>query len=298
MSAAGVGRGLQLLDRISASFDSLSKQHKRIAAFILSHSREAASMPLRLLSERTGVSQATVVRFAYALGCSGYPGLIEELRANLPNRLTTVERLNMMDGLSSQEVIASSFATDISNLQATAGHNSPVLIDAAVHAMDAARRLYLVGSRSSRPLIEFLDYYLRYMMDNVRNVRFDGSDLYAQLLRMDARDCVLAVSFPRYSVQTLGLLEQAQDSGAVIVTITDSHTSPPALLSDYTLTARSYMNSFVDSFVAPLALINVLIIKLGLRRRAQLFANFEQLEELWNRNSVYASKKHHVEGSL
>lgn len=289
---------MQLLERISFSYDSLSKRHKRIAAYILDHCREAASMTLGELSARTGVSKATIVRFAYALGCAGYPGMIEELRDNLPNKLTTVERLNMMNDLTSPQVVASAFRTDISNLLATEHQNSPVLIDAAVLAMAGARRLYLLGARSSRPLVEFLQYYLSYMMDNVRTIRFDGGDLYAQTQGIGNSDCVVAVSFPRYSTATLEVLRYIRDTQATVVAITDRFTSPPALLSDYALTARSYMNSFVDSFVAPLALINVLIIKLGLLRRTELFANFERLEDLWEQNGVYASKEHHAEPNL
>lgn len=279
----------QLLDRINLGYDSFTRQQKRLADYLLRHYRKAASMSLSELSAETGVSAATIVRFAYALGCSGWPGFSKELRDNLQTRLTTVERLNMVDGLTSDAVAETSFQTDINNLRVTARQNSAVLIDAVVRVMDCARRLYLVGSRSSQPLVAFLEYYLRYIMDNVRPIRFDGADLYAQTLGMDRRDCVIAVSFPRYSSLTLDLLRNVRDTGAVIVAVTDHYTSPPALLSDYTLTAKSYMNSFVDSFVAPLALINVLIVKLGLLRRGELFANFEQLEELWRLHKVYAS---------
>lgn len=279
---------MQLLDRINLGYDSLTKKQKRIADYVLRHYREVASMPAAVLSEKTGVSLSTVVRFAYSLGCSGYPALVKELQNDLHAKLTSVERLNMVSGLGSDDVLKASFQTDVNNLRVTAAQNSPVLIDAVIHAMNTARRLYLVGSRSSRPLIEFLDYYLHYMMDNVHMVRCDGPDLYSQTLGADRRDCIVAISFPRYARTTMDVLENVRSSGATIVAITDRYTSPPALLSDYTLTAKSYTNSFVDSFVAPLALINVLIVKLGLRRHAELFANFERLEELWQQQEVYA----------
>ncbi|MBD5560815.1 MAG: MurR/RpiR family transcriptional regulator [Clostridia bacterium] len=282
--------GMQLLDRLTLRYDTFTRQQKRLADYLLLHYREASCMSLSELSERTAVSAPTIVRFAYTIGCSGFPGLVKELQDNLQTKMTTVERLNMMDGLPAEAIVRSSFKTDINNLRITAQQNSAVLIDAVVHVMNSARRLYLVGARSSRPLVEFLDYYLRYMMDNVRVIRFDGSDLYAQTLGADTQDCVVAVCFPRYARQTLSLLRHVRGSGAATVAITDHYTSPPALLCDYALTAKSYMNSFVDSFVAPLALINVLIIRLGLRRRAQLFSNFEQLEGLWRDHEVYAPR--------
>ena len=206
--------GKRLLDRISSACPGMPKQQRRLGTFLLENYRQAAAMSLPELSAASGVSAATVVRFSYALGCAGWPGLQKELQDNLPAKLTAVERLRMLEGLDTEAVVAASFSTDINNLQVTAAQNSPVLIDAAVHAANSARRLYLVGSRSSRPLIEFLEYYLGYILDNVRVIRFDGADLYAQLLGVGPHDCVLAVSFPRYSSRTLEVLENVRASGA------------------------------------------------------------------------------------
>lgn len=279
---------MNLMDRIRLGRSALPGQQKRVVDYLIAHYPRSASMTAEELSLHTGVSKATITRTAYKLGCDGLPGLQRELHDSLPSRLTTVERLNMLDGLGSADVVAASFQTDIHNLRTTAAQNSPVLIDAVVDIMDTARRLYLAGSRSSRPLVEFLEYYLRYILESVRMIRFDGSDVYTQMLGMSHADCVLAVSFPRYSSYTLEWLEYARTTGARLIVLTDHYMAPPALLSDYTLTARSHMSSFVDSFVAPLALINVLIMKLGLRRRGQLNANFEHLEALWHQHGVYA----------
>lgn len=284
------------MDRIRTGRASLPAQQKRVVDFLIAHYPRSASMTAEELGLHTGVSKATITRTAYKLGCDGLPGLQRELHESLPSRLTTVERLNMLDGLDSEAVTAASFETDIRNLRTTAAQNSAVLIDAVVHRMDSARNVYLAGSRSSRPLVEFLEYYLRYILDNVRMIRPDGPDVYAQMLSMEAGDCVFAVCFPRYSAYTLEWLEYAKTTGADLIVLTDQYMAPPALLSDYTLTARSHMSSFVDSFVAPLALINVLIMKLGLKRRARLNANFERLEALWQQHDIYARPENAEDG--
>lgn len=278
-----------VLERLNLDYAGFSKAEKRIARYIIEHYDKAAFMNARQLAEAAEVSESTIIRFAYHLGYSGYPKMRQAIADALQNRMTTVERLDLMDGLSPEEVFRTSFEMDMRNLRMTRDKNTPQLIDAAADVMDGARTVYLLGTRSSWPLVQFADYYLRYMMDNVSLIRFEGSDVYSQTLHAGPDDALLAISFPRYSRMTVDAMQLLKDRGLPIITITDRRGAPPAMLSDYVLLAKSDMNSFVDSFVAPLALINILIIKLGLKRRDILFRNFAELEEAWKKNNTYAA---------
>lgn len=284
-----------VLERISDQYARFSRGRKRIADYVLVNHDKAAYMTAGELADAVGTSPSTIIRFAAQLGYDGYPEMRDALRDVLHNKLTTVERLNMMEGLSSEEVVHASFSMDMDNLRATEEMNSTQMFDDVVEAICDARCLYLLGTRTSWPLAQFVDFYLRYMMDNVRLLRFESSEVYAQALGCDARDVLLAISFPRYSSRTMEVMEFMKKRDVKIVCITDNPASPAATLADHVLFARSHMNSFVDSFVAPLSLINALIVKLGLKFKEPLFANFEQLETIWRDAGTYAADRFGVE---
>jgi DNA-binding MurR/RpiR family transcriptional regulator len=245
-------------------------------------------MTAAALSDAVGVSESTIVRFAFAMGYEGYPQMQKDLRDVIQNKMTTIQRLNLMEGLSPEEIINTSFKTDINNLNVTKDKISPELIEKIVDIIAGARTVYLLGTRSSGPLAEFLRYYMSYMMNNIKMIRFDGSDVFSQILHADHNDAVIAISFPRYSMMTIDTMQAMKEKNCRMIAITDNELSPPAQLADHTLTAKSYMNSFVDSFVAPLSIINLLIIKLGLKKKSILQENFRELEKLWGSNGVYA----------
>jgi DNA-binding MurR/RpiR family transcriptional regulator len=277
-----------LLDRLNLEYDNLSKGRKAIADYVMQHYDKAAFMTAAALSDTVGVSESTIVRFAYAMGYDGYPRLQKDLQDVIQNKMTTLQRLSLMDGLSPQEIINASFKTDINNLRVTKERNTPEKFRKVADALDVARTVYIIGTRSSGPLAEFLLYYMSYMMDNVKLIRLDGSDVFSQILNADERDAVVAISFPRYSRRTIEIVQSLREKGCNIIAITDHENAPPARLADYTLAAKSYLNSFVDSFVAPLSIINVLIILLGLKKKEVLSDNFQRLEQLWSANEVYA----------
>lgn len=281
-----------LLDRLNLEYDNMSKGQKLISNYIMNNYDKAAYMTAAVLSEAVGTSESTIVRFAYAMGYEGYPKMQKDLQEVIQNRLTTVQRLQFMEGLSAEEIMESSFKTDINNLRVTKEKNTAKDIERVVDCIVNARTIYLIGTRSSGPLTEFLRYYLGYIMNNVQMIRFDGSDIFSQILNADERDVAIAISFPRYSMLTVESMQYLKDTGCKLIAITDNQSAAPAQLADHVLTAKSYMNSFVDSLVAPLSIINLLIIMLGLRKKNTLFANFEKLEELWRTNDVYVNKEH------
>ncbi len=280
-----------IMDRISKEFDHMSKGQKLIAQYILDNYDKAAFMTASALSDTVGISESTIVRFAYALGYAGYPQLQKDLQEVIQNKMTTAQRLNMMEGLSVEDIIHASFKTDFNNMRVTKENIDPDMLEKIVNVISSARMIYILGTRSSGPLAEFFRYYMSYIKDNIRMVRYDGGDIFSQILHADERDAVLAISFPRYSMQTIETMHYLKRQGCKIISITDSVESPPAKISEYVLTAKSYMNSFVDSFTAPLSIINLLIIMIGLKNKEVLFRNFNKLEELWESNDVYATRE-------
>ncbi|MDL2237777.1 MurR/RpiR family transcriptional regulator [Christensenellaceae bacterium OttesenSCG-928-K19] len=280
-----------LLDRLNLEYDNFSKGQKKISDYIMKHYDKAAFMTAAVMSEIVGVSESTIVRFAYSMGYDGYPKMQKDLQEVIQNKMTTIQRLNLMEGLTVEEIVNASFKTDINNLRVTQEKNKPEQLEKIVDILVNARKIYIIGTRSSEPLAEFLRYYMGYMMDNVHLIRFDGSDVFSQIIHANEQDAVIAISFPRYSMRTIELINSLKMKKCNVIAITDRESSPPAQLADYTLTAKSYMNSFVDSFVASLSIINLLIILMGLRKKDVLVENFNILESLWQQNEVYVKNE-------
>ena len=282
---------MNIVDRINLEFKDLSKGQKQIAGYILHNYEKAAYMTAATLAATVGVSESTVVRFAYALGYEGYPELQKDFQEVIKNKLTNVQRLEQMEGLTSKEILDAAFKMDVNNIKATQGLISPELMDRVVDSILAARTVYVLGTRASEPLARFLAYYMSYIISDVKMINFGLSDIYSQALYAGEKDLVIGISFPRYSLITVEGLGYFKSKGCKVVTITDNETAPPAQYSDFSLITKSNMNSFVDSLVAPLSLINVLIILLGLRKKNELVANFENLEKIWYTQPIYATQE-------
>lgn len=276
-----------LLD-IKNKYSSMSKGQKSIANFIINEYDKAAFMTAGNLGKTVGVSESTVVRFACALGFDGYPKLQKHLQAIIKNKLTNVQKLNLMEGYDSEKILDIVLKQDIANLRNTRETLDVNLIEDVVDCMLSAKNLYVIGLRSSAPLVNFFVYYLGYILDNLRPVSQITSDIFAQLVHVKKDDVVIGIGFPRYSSQTVRGVDFAKSRGAKIISITDNKLSPLYELADLSILAKSDMNSFVDSFVAPLSIINAIIIMLGIKRKEQLLTNFAIMEKKWHDYSIYA----------
>ncbi|MGI5884961.1 MAG: MurR/RpiR family transcriptional regulator [Candidatus Spyradocola sp.] len=281
----------ELLARINQTGRKLSKGQKRIAEFIVNHYDKAAFMTASRLGEKVQVSESTVVRFAIALGYDGYPELQKALQEMIRNRLTAVQRVEMTGDMSESAVLGMVFKADMQNIRQTIEDIDEKVFTRVVDALDEAKRVYVVGVRSSAPLAEFLGYYMGFIRDDVSVITSGISDVLEQVSRVGEADAVLGISFPRYSRRTIEAMRFAKDRGARVLSITDTPLSPLGEVSDLCLTARSDMASFVDSLVAPLSLINALIVALSLRKRDSVSKHFAQLESLWEKNRVYVGKE-------
>lgn len=278
-----------LLRKIEKVYPTLSKGHKKIASFILEHYDKAAFMTASRLGDTVGISESTVVRFATELGFEGYPELQRALQEMIRNKLTSVQRMEVTSGrIGQDDVLEKVLSSDIEMIRSTLEKTSRQDFSQAVEAVNKARKIYILGVRSSASLANFTSFYFNLVYDNVVLVNTASvSEIFEQMFRIDERDVCIAISFPRYSKQTLNALRFVYDSGATIISITDSDSSPIASLAKYLLVARSDMASFVDSLVAPLSLINAFIVAATLSRRDEVYQNFNKLEHIWDEYQVY-----------
>ena len=281
-------RERDIITRINEKFPHMSKGHKAIAAFILEHYDQAAFMTAARLGRQLHVSESTVVRFASGIGYSGYPEMQAELAARVTSRLNAVERVGVKyAGRSQSEVIESVLASDMENIRATTESLDAAAFDAAVDIPLEAKTVYVIGIRSCAPLAEFLSFYLNMVRGGIVLLKTTSlSEVFEQMLRVGREDAVIGIGFPRYSMRTLKALEFANDRNAKVITITDSVHSPMCLYSSCNLFAASDMVSIVDSLVAPLSVINALVVALCLKQPQTVRESLESLEGVWNNYQV------------
>jgi DNA-binding MurR/RpiR family transcriptional regulator len=280
-----------LMRTIQLRFSRLSKGQKLIAEYILKHYDKAAFMTAAKLGISVGVSESTVVRFANELGFSGYPKLQKALQELIKNKLTTVQRLEISNNLICEEdALKGVLKSDIENIRTTLEKIDHKIFDEVVNSIFDAKKIYIIGLRSSTALSEFLGFYLNLILDNVNIVAYGMSDIFEQLINISSEDLVIGIGFPRYATRTIEALAYAQSRGTKVVAITDSLLSPLATKADFTLIAQSNMASFVDSLVAPLSVINALIVAVGLREKEKISTTFEDLENIWQEYRVYSFK--------
>lgn len=278
-----------LLSRIEEEYAGLSKGQKRIADYILVHYDKASFMTAAKLGNLVGVSESTVVRFAAELGYDGYPEFQRALQEIIRVRLTAVQRLEIASNrVDEGNILNTVLTSDMEKIKVTLEQIDRAAFQKTVETILNARRIYILGVRSSSALAGFLGFYFNLMFENIRLVHTSSvSEMFEQILNVEKGDVVIGISFPRYSKRTIQALQYAKDSGATVIGLTDSNTSPLAPLSDIALIAGSDMVSFADSLVAPLSLINALIVAISMQKKDEVTHNFEKLEEIWGEYHVY-----------
>lgn len=278
-----------VISRIDTRYAKMSKSHKAISSFILDHYEQAVFMTAARLGETVGVSESTVVRFASGIGYSGYPEFQEALEEWVKDKLNAVQKIGAKYGKSSQsEILTSVLNADIEKIQDTIANADSASFEMAVNTILEAETVYVVGIRSCEPLADFLHFYLNMIRGHVVLLKSTSvSELFEQMIRINNKDAIVGISFPRYSMRTLKAMELANDRNAKVIAITDNVHSPMNLYSSCNLFARSDMVSIVDSLVAPLSVINALVVALCLKRPEEVKNNLEQLEQVWNNYQVY-----------
>ncbi len=278
-----------LLDRIKEMLPEFSKGQRLIGNYLITNYDKAAFMTASKLGCVVGVSESTVVRFASALGYEGYPELQAALQELIKMRLTPVQRMEVTnDRIGEGDVLDNVLTSEMSKIRATLEGVSRRDFDGAVEALLSAKNIYIIGMRSSASLASFLAYNFKYMFEGVTLVQTtSGSEIFEQLLRISEDDVVVAISFPRYSKRIISAVEFASSRHAKIIALTDSERSPISALASSKLYAKSDMASFVDSLVAPLSIIDALLVAVSRRKHDELQSVFSRLERIWDDYDVY-----------
>lgn len=266
-----------------------SKGQKRIARYILDHYDKAAYMTASRLGSIVEVSESTVVRFAIEVGFDGYPEMQRALQELIRTRLTAVQRVDVTNSLIGEDdVLDKVLGSDADKIRRTLDEIDRKSFGEAVDKIVSARSIYIIGVRSSSTLAGFLNFNFRMILDNVKFVQTtSGSEMFEQIMNIGPEDVLIAISFPRYSKRIINAVEYATGAGADVISITDSRQSPIAAGADQLLLARSDMVSFVDSLVAPLSIINAIIVAVARKKPDDVRERLEKLEHIWDEYDVY-----------
>lgn len=278
-----------IVTRMNQNFAQMSKSHKKIASYIMDHYDTAVFMTAATLGKEIGISESTVVRFAAGLGYDGYPKFQKALEEWVKSKWNSLQQMGAKYGKSSQsEILTSVIRADMEKMEDTIHNLDPAAFETAVSSILEAKHVYVIGLRSCEPLASFLSFYLSMIRGDVMQLKTTSTtELFEQMIRVSDEDVVIGISFPRYSMRTLKAMEFANDRNAKVITITDSVHSPMNLYSSCNLLARSDMVSIVDSLVAPLSVINALVVALCVKAPEQASKNLKDLEEVWANYQVY-----------
>ncbi|MBR1572708.1 MAG: MurR/RpiR family transcriptional regulator [Lachnospiraceae bacterium] len=290
-----------LHNKLNEMYKSMSKGQKLLTNYITDNYDKAAFLTAAKLGEVVGVSESTVVRFAMFLGYKGYPEFQRALEETVRNKLNSVQRMEVTYGrIQKNNVLSSVLASDSEKIHETMEIINEEVFEQAVDLILSARKIYIIGIRSCAPLAQFLSFYLNLMFENVILLNTtSSSEIFEQMIHMNSQDLIIGISFPRYSMRTLKALEFANNRSAKVITITDSVHSPMNLYSSCNLIALSDMASICDSLVAPLSVINALIVALTMRKQDEVADTLETLEQIWDEYQIYESDEiDHIDDSL
>ena len=283
-----------LITLIQNNYYKFSKGQKMIAEFIIEHYDKAAFMTASKIGETVDVSESTVVRFAGALGFSGFPELQKALQVLIKNKLTTVQRIGLDDDISkdTEKFHKRIIRNEINGMKYMMDNIDADALDKATELISAANKVYILGMRTSSTLANYLGFYLDVMLDNVKVLNNSGvNSLFEQIIRVKEDDVFICISFPRYSNSTVDVTKMIKEKKAKIIAITDTEASPFYNLADVVLLAKNNIVSFVDSLVVPMCMINSLILNIGANEKNDMLQYFNDLEHLWDKHSIYQQDK-------
>lgn len=279
-----------LIDKINKHKPKMSKGQKAISEYIIKNYDKAAFMTAAKLGSTVGVSESTVSRYAVQLGYDGYPELQKAFQGLIKSKLTTLQRMELSSEQGSSDILKNVLKADISNIKSTLESMDSTAFERVVNKLCSAENVYILGIRSAATIAQFMGYYLNFLLDNVHIVTSGINDIIEQLMHIKKGDVLIAFSFPRYARRAVDGAEYAKKCGASIAVITDSEYSPLVPYADDVIYAKSDMASFVDSLVAPLSLINALLIAVSMSKKSEAVDNFKNLESIWNKYGVYTEK--------
>ncbi|MDR0943493.1 MAG: MurR/RpiR family transcriptional regulator [Ruminococcus sp.] len=283
---------MNIFELIKENYAKMSKGQKKIADFITGNYTKASYLTAAKLGELTGVSESTVVRFAFELGFEGYPEMVTAIRDYTGSKLTTIERISVMnDQIGADDAFEKILAMDIEKLKKTLDTADKKDFYKAVDTLCGAQNIYVIGARSAAVLARSATFSFTLIFESVKLVHTTStSEMFEQILPIGKTDVMIGMTFPRYSKHTVNAMKFAKESGAKVIGLTDSTLSPVAEFSDSVLIAKSNLTSFADSLVAPMSVLNALIVAVGIRKRDYVEENYKRMEEIYEQYEVYKTK--------
>lgn len=279
---------MNVISKITMAYENLSKSHKAIAKYVIENFDKAAYLNVEQLSQMSGVSEATVVRFSAELGFPKYQYFQKAVLDYAKSKLTNVQRMEAAYGrLSGTDIFEKILNADIEKIRTTLSKHNAEVFNTSLDIISKARRIFIIGLRSSSALSSFMGYYFKLIFDDVHVISSSVGDVFDHIHNITKDDVMIGISFPRYSKRTINALHYAKQLGASVIGITDGELSPISAIADVSLTASSDMESFVDSLVAPMSLVNAMIVALGARKKDEVSETFEKLEHIWREYEVY-----------
>ncbi len=282
---------VNLFAQLEQKKNQMSKGQRRIAQYITDNYEKAAFFTASRLGEEANVSESTVVRFAIMLGYEGYPSLQKSLQEFTKNKLTTLQRLDITSDIHMVNVLSNVLKSDMMSIKYTLERMDQGTFLKVVEEMLTAKRVFILGVRSASLLVQFMGYYLNYLLDDVRVVTSGVADVFEQLVRLDKDDVLIGISFARYATRTIEGMEMAKERGAKVIAITDSEVSPLCKYADISMFAPSETTTFVDSLVSPLSLINALVVAISINKKSEVTNHLQTLEKIWDQYDIYENKK-------
>ena len=278
--------------RIRNLYSTFSKGQKKIANAILNDYDKAVYMTAAKLGSLVGVSESTVVRFANELGFDGYSEFQRAVQELVRTKLTPNQRIEVTkQRLGSGDILENVMESDINKIRYTLDRIDRATFYQAVEAILSAKNIYVMGARSTESLALVLKYNLSLIFDNVKFIQpTSTAEVFEQMFSIGESDVLIAFSFPRYSSKMVSAVKYAKQNGANVVVFTDSEISPLAEYATSLITAQSDMASFMDSLVAPISIINAIIVEITRRREKEITERFDKLEKVWDEYEVYTKR--------
>jgi len=284
-----IKNNLSFQKNIQKNFQKLSASQKKTAHYLLNHYDRAAFLTAAKLGKDVGVSESTIVRFAAILGYNGYPGLQKVLQNIVKMQLTTVNQIkkSINNVYKGENVLYQVLQSDLDNLEKTINEVSPESFEKLINYIVNAEVIYIVGLRTAASMALFFNQALSLFLRNTKSITYGMEDLFEQIAGINEKDLLIAISFPRYTRRTVEIVEIASKKGAKTATITDSIVSPISQKADVTLIARSELNSFINSFTAPLSIINAIVTAVSIKKGKQTIKKLSELEEMWDAHNIF-----------
>jgi DNA-binding MurR/RpiR family transcriptional regulator len=281
-----------ILDKIYTEYKTFTPSQQKIAEYLTQHLDEALILKASQLAKQAGISEATFTRFITRLGFSGFSEFKREIGNFIIQGHSTTERLAESAetfGIS-DSIFLEILRGDIENIHKITNGISNELFEKAVEKLSSAKSIYLLGLRSSYSLAFYLAFNLRFFLKSVNLIKPGIGDIPEQVLSAAKGDVLMAISFKRYTRDIVTIAEKMKRKKAYIIAITNSHLSPIAQLADMSLVVETEIHTYIESFTAPMSLLNAFITAVALKKKKQALPALTKLETEFEAFETYISR--------